>query len=182
MKHLKEIDVVTLHDRIPCLASRRTGAWSLVASLGAAIMAAGLASPAVAQGDWELQSPNPAPLKIQPRIGFFGPDRGVMVGLSSPVYPMGDDALTTSDGGATWQIADIANKRHSNMFILDDMHGWVFGSDGGSRTTDGGETWQNLGYVNHANVVKFLTPSFGWIGGNYIASITHDGGQTWHHP
>lgn len=81
---------------------------------------------------------------------------------------------------STWQSS------FSDVFFVDDMNGWIVGSNSTIlNTTDGGKTWnqqpnQLLPFVNEFKKVRFITPKIGWIvGENGMVLKTVDGGQEW---
>ena len=74
----------------------------------------------------------------------------------------------------------------SDVFFVDDMNGWIVGSNSTIlNTNDGGKTWnqqpnQRLPFVIEFKKVRFITPKIGWIvGENGMVLKTTDGGQEW---
>jgi photosystem II stability/assembly factor-like uncharacterized protein len=108
----------------------------------------------------------------------------------------------TRDGGQHWQLllgqAPYGRYGASNLFFLDDQHGWLaVQAEGGSSlyaTTDGGRTWQpvgidqiGIGAPANARSVHFLSLQVGFVilsnssynQGRDVLLGTRDGGGTW---
>ena len=108
----------------------------------------------------------------------------------------------TRDGGQHWQLlldqAPYGRYGASNLFFLDDLHGWLAVlAEGGSSlyaTTNGGKTWQpveidpsSIGAPANARSVTFLSPHTGFVilshsrynQGRDVLLGTRDGGGTW---
>jgi len=114
----------------------------------------------------------------------------------------------TSDGGQSWQSADIEPEGMGAQFsFIDDQHGWLLlhqGVAAGSEavtvlgTADGGATWQALNSANPQNTqagalpfggdksgIAFSDLQTGWVTGAEPVDglvylyVTHDGGRTW---
>ena len=108
----------------------------------------------------------------------------------------------TRDGGQHWQLltdqAPYGRFGASNLFFLDDQHGWLAVlAEGGSSlyaTSDGGKTWQpveidpsSIGAPANARSVYFLSPQTGYVilsdsrynQGRDVLLGTRDGGGTW---
>lgn len=116
----------------------------------------------------------------------------------------GSFALSTTDGGITWNRHFFENTLpRSDAHFSDERRGWVsFKSGAVFSTTDGGESWELLKGVNGveigANSVFFLDERNGWIAGwrgkaqgtgsgvqfvkyltDGMVARTTDGGMTW---
>jgi photosystem II stability/assembly factor-like uncharacterized protein len=112
------------------------------------------------------------------------------------------ELFRTRDGGQHWQLlldhAPYGRYGASNVFFLDDQHGWLAGSTEGDSglyaTTDGGKTWQpvgvdktGIGSGENARSVYFLSPQVGFVilsnspydQGRDVLLGTRDGGRTW---
>lgn len=111
----------------------------------------------------------------------------------------GKSLLHSTDGGENWQL--IAQARGpgeetglsnlprggyvSELYFLDDEHGWISLARGAVlATTDGGQTWTGTGGVEVEAAtpvtLRFFTPTDGRLllrGGGIHA--TNDGGQSW---
>ncbi|MBN2542240.1 hypothetical protein JXI42_05195 [bacterium] len=92
--------------------------------------------------------------------------------------------LYTEDDGEEWDIQSYGIRRSlASVFFLDELNGWVVGSDGVCcQSTDGGQTWvhQNSQTTNYINSVYFHDTNNGWIAGNDgIFRKTTDGGFHW---
>ena len=76
---------------------------------------------------------------------------------------------------------DIIYKAMS-IYFIDDMTGWIVGSEGSiASTTDGGETWTGQ-LVESCDFrdVQFIDENIGWLAGKDGALFyTSDGGSTW---
>ncbi len=116
----------------------------------------------------------------------------------------GSFALSTTDGGRTWDRQFFENTLpRSDAFFLDEQRGWVsFRSGAVFSTTDGGDSWELLEGINGVeigtNSVFFLDDRNGWIAGwrgkakgasggvefvkyltDGMVARTTDGGATW---
>ena len=105
--------------------------------------------------------------------------------------------LRTSDGGESWQHQKSVNAGTTNIFFLDENHGWITGwrdkgqglqfakflSDGiVARTIDGGQTWtkKESGTGKFLWDVRFVTLNEGWAVGSFgLILYSNDGGETW---
>jgi photosystem II stability/assembly factor-like uncharacterized protein len=106
---------------------------------------------------------------------------------------------TTSDGGATWDVRDLALfapgsaesfAASASLNFIDPQHGWlvVRRATGGSwdlgtlfRTEDGGQTWARLA-LPAGEPVSFVDPLQGWTmgpAGSGTLYRTVDGGASW---
>ena len=81
---------------------------------------------------------------------------------------------------STWQAS------FSDVFFVDDLNGWIVGSNSTIlNTVDGGKTWnqqpnQMFPFVNEFRKVRFINPKIGWIvGENGMVLKTIDGGEEW---
>jgi photosystem II stability/assembly factor-like uncharacterized protein len=143
-------------------------------------------------------------------VSFADPTHGVVVGERSDDSGavVGTVILTTSDGGATWQMQDsstaqISTSGLNSVSLADAVHGWAVGYKDLSTnvnpialiqaTSDGGATWheqdttsagENVGLGS----VSFIDATHGWAigsrgvdGGDSIDVVmsTTDGGATW---
>jgi photosystem II stability/assembly factor-like uncharacterized protein len=110
----------------------------------------------------------------------------------------GVSVYRTSDGGASWQRADIAWQNEGvvnflDLRFVDARHGWLSAAlnEATSRrpgilfaTSDGGKTWTQLP-LPYGGSIYWLNDTTGWLAGggvNYARnqlSVTHDGGKTW---
>ena len=78
------------------------------------------------------------------------------------------------------QDPDFYSGSLSDIFFVDDYHGWV-GSDLSLRTTDGGNNWEFMGLVETSSIF-FTDQNLGWgtQGGNI--KYTLNGGIYWDYP
>jgi len=95
-------------------------------------------------------------------------------GKSKPV------AVTTTDGGAHWTIANLPDIPVS-MFFLNETTGWMVTPKAIWQTTDGGHDWHDLPKSPKLLMsAYFLDESRGFaIGAHKLAYQTEDGGKNW---
>ncbi|MBS4035406.1 MAG: hypothetical protein KGZ85_13125 [Ignavibacterium sp.] len=71
---------------------------------------------------------------------------------------------------------------YTNIFFLDENHGWILGTNGNLwKTTNTGITWEHI-YNNDINGgigLQFTSPTTGWITKQSELFTTSDGGYTW---
>lgn len=97
----------------------------------------------------------------------------------------------TSDGGATWTLAESSGGCLYGVDVLDEQTVWVCGrmtgqsftTPGGARlSTDGGQTWE--GQTTFQSMpgrcpLSFLDTQTGWVANARKLNVTTDGGETW---
>lgn len=116
--------------------------------------------------------------------------------------------FNTADGGKTWsQVKCPVNGSPSNMYFIDNSHGWIMVHQGVAmhheevaiiKTDNGGASWSvissvdpqndkpdSLPFTGNKSGLGFINASTGWITG-YIPALaspyiykTTDGGRTW---
>jgi photosystem II stability/assembly factor-like uncharacterized protein len=97
----------------------------------------------------------------------------------------------TTDGGATWTLAESSGGCLYGMDIVDEqtvwacgrMRGQSFTTPGGVRlSTDGGQTWEGqTAFKSQPGrcPLSFLDTQTGWVANARTLSATADGGETW---
>ncbi len=91
-----------------------------------------------------------------------------------------------SYGSSKWRkVSEATYSSLSDVFFLDESHGWIAGSTGTLlRTTDGGYTWEEptetLPVIQSMYSVYFINENVGYAGGAHDLLLkTIDGGATW---
>ncbi|MCC6743783.1 MAG: hypothetical protein IT175_07960 [Acidobacteria bacterium] len=79
-------------------------------------------------------------------VHFVSPTRGFAVGMtidSVTELPGPSKILSTTDGGATWKVALVAERSFFDVTFVDSNRGWAVGDRASVyATTDGGATWK----------------------------------------
>lgn len=95
----------------------------------------------------------------------------------------GETLLTTTTGGATWEVITAPSDRISDLrFVTPTIGHAVARSDSGRliRSVDGGETWADLVTPTPIAHACFAMPDDGWmIGPANRVFYTTDGGESW---
>jgi photosystem II stability/assembly factor-like uncharacterized protein len=82
-------------------------------------------------------------------LAFRDPEHGIAVGGDFLAPDASPDAIaTTDDGGASWQLADVAPNEYRSSVAFkqgDDPVAIAVGPTGSDQSFDGGRTWQPLG-------------------------------------
>ena len=110
-------------------------------------------------------------------VCFSNPNKGWIVGGKGTI-------LRTEDGGDTWELIDLGITTWLNkVYFIDELNGWILGSNLLYSTNDGGETWSEVnipGYSSNLQSISFATNQIGWIGGWQGKLLkTTDKGATW---
>jgi photosystem II stability/assembly factor-like uncharacterized protein len=112
------------------------------------------------------------------------------VGITGGATGAGKTHYTT-DGGATWTLAESSGGCLYGVDIVDDQTVWVCGrmtgqsftTPGGVRlSTDGGQTWEGQTAFQSKPgrcPLSFLDTQTGWVANARKLSATADGGETW---
>lgn len=117
---------------------------------------------------------------VNDQIGYAKPGRDTLL-------------VKTTDGGQHWiPISNYRFRWETDMFFLDEHHGWVSNTKGPSSfwpdyanvygTTDGGVTWtclDTLKEVLHLSSIFFVDDRLGWVASPNKIYQTTDGGNTW---
>ncbi len=134
---------------------------------------------------WRQQGPRTADLMLR-SVTFTDAQHGCAVGNHYQGSPaaLQRNILTTSDGGASWQLRDSGvSSGLEAVDFADALHGRAVGSLGSVTTTgDGGVTWTSSTLGQHEALVgvAFSDVDHGAIaGGDGSVWRTADGGATW---
>lgn len=108
---------------------------------------------------------------------FIDENRGFTVGCKGIVH-------YTTDGGATWPMANNQSDCLWDLDIVDEQVAWIVGNAGNVRfSTDGWRNWQATADIsNHTyQFVSFVDARTGWAAsaGARLLWATLDSGQTW---
>jgi photosystem II stability/assembly factor-like uncharacterized protein len=110
--------------------------------------------------------------------GFMDGSFGITVGYAGEIH-------YTTDGGATWPMANNTSWCRFGLEIVDDQVAWHCGNGGHVRkSTDGGRTWKVVtdfggNEPNHCRFLSFLDDTTGWAATPSQLAVTNDGGETW---
>jgi photosystem II stability/assembly factor-like uncharacterized protein len=131
-----------------------------------------------ADGSTWIPASTPCSPRASPRAGFFTflderrgwtlcPTRGAAL----------ERLFKTDDGGTNWQlVTEVApqpvvpfdgHMNATDLFMLDENHGWISGFRGLAETTDGGRTWTRFESVSDEELypqsIVFFSPTLGYM-------------------
>jgi photosystem II stability/assembly factor-like uncharacterized protein len=116
------------------------------------------------------------------QIHFTSATTGYIMG-GIRIGPAMSKVLKTTDGGQTWnEIYSLNTDYVTDMFFLNDTHGWLSSYQKIIYTSDGGQNWTTVAQAS-ANTIKnvfFTSATRGlYLDNNYKVRKSTDGGQTW---
>lgn len=95
-------------------------------------------------------------------VHFVSPTRGFAVGITIDAVnemPGPSKLLETTDGGATWKVALVAERSFFDITFVDANRGWAVGDRASVyATTDGGATWRQQTKFVTTNVPNMKRP------------------------
>lgn len=109
------------------------------------------------------------------------PQRGVAIGnIVDSKGGRKPVAVTTSDGGAHWEVVKLEDNPFS-LFFLNDSLGWMVAEKGLWQTDEGGKDWKKISKAPAPILrVYFADENNGWAAGNKKSVLaTRDGGRKW---
>lgn len=96
-------------------------------------------------------------------VHFVSASRGVAVGMtidSVSELPGPSKILSTTDGGATWKVAFIAERSFFDVTFVDANRGWAVGDRSSVyATSDGGATWRQQSKFVVSDVPNMRRPA-----------------------
>ncbi len=122
-------------------------------------------------------------------IQFLDESTGWIAGVHVvPLVSQNSVIQKTMDGGQTWEAQDTGTAEDvlTDIFFLDDKHGWAVGENGlVLHTSNGGGKWtpQTSGTEETLRSVRFADKYMGWaVGGDVGKGVivrTNNGGKNW---
>ena len=111
---------------------------------------------------------------------FPSPNNGIAVGTIEQGKSRKPVAVTTSDGGAHWNVTHLEENPVS-LFFLNDSLGWMVTEKGLWKTQEAGKDWKKLPKVpGSVWRVYFSDENTGWAAcAKKAVLVTHDGGRKW---
>ncbi len=156
--------------------------FSSVLTLLTFVCSVGIALPAL--GEWiNLQKRDPA-IRDYMSITFTSKKTGWAVGSAS-FEDLDNPGFIgyTLDSGKTWEKADIKIQTDlTEIYFLDEKHGWAVGAKGAIARTTNGKDWEvQISKVdNWLNSVHFVSTDVGYAAGaNETILGTQNGGRSW---
>ena len=135
-------------------------------------------------GEWvTLQKRDPA-IRDYMSITFTSKNTGWAVGSAS-FEDLDNPGFIgyTRDGGQTWEKSEIKIETDlTEIYFLDEKHGWAVGAKGTIARTTNGKDWElQISKVgNWLNSVSFVDPDIGYAAGaNETILSTRNGGRSW---
>jgi photosystem II stability/assembly factor-like uncharacterized protein len=116
------------------------------------------------------------------QIHFTSATTGYIMG-GIRIGPLMSKVLKTTDGGQTWnEIYSLNSDYLTDMFFLNDTHGWLSSNEKITYTTDGGQNWTTVAQSGSFTIknVLFTNATRGlYLDNNSKVRKSTDGGQTW---
>ena len=116
-------------------------------------------------------------------IVFTSEKNGWAVGVSPLELDFPGFIGYTTDGGATWNKAEIdIDAQLASVYFLDENHGWAIGEKGKIAATTNGKDWeiQTSKVDNPLKGIYFVNKEVGFaVGANDTILSTKTGGRTW---
>jgi photosystem II stability/assembly factor-like uncharacterized protein len=137
-----------------------------------------------ASGTWNILQEQDPEIRDYFSIAYISSKEGWTVGVSA--FDMDNPGFIghTTDGGKTWEKAEIdVNQNLSNVFFFDKKNGWAVGSGGMIvGTKDGGKRWDlqtsKVGLDLYG--LHFVNDKVGYaVGMGETIVQTKNGGKTW---
>jgi len=127
---------------------------------------------------WKIVGTSTGIMQSVNYAGFMDPSFGITVGNDGETH-------FTTDGGASWPVADNKSLCLFGLDIVDSKVAWSCGNGSHIRvSTDGGKTWKAVANYgadepDQCRFLSFLDVTTGWAATPSKLGITVDGGQTW---
>jgi Photosynthesis system II assembly factor YCF48 len=105
--------------------------------------------------------------------------RGIAIGVLVEKGKQRGVAVTTNDGGVSWQVNPLQELPVS-LFFLNESLGWMVTDGGVWRTQEAGRDWRKIKPVKWMNQVEFFDANHGFLTGRRKQILeTFDGGKNW---
>ena len=150
-------------------------ARTFAVALVAAAMAAGAAP------RWDLQyfyDEDESSVALR-QIHFLSAQRAIAIGVKNRDNRTEGIALLTSDGGASWTMAELPD-RPVSLFCLEESSCWLVGTGGIYFSAEAGKDWKRISRERLVTRVVFTSRERGFaVGARKKLLETRDGGRTW---
>ena len=134
-------------------------------------------------GNWNILQERDPEVRDYMSVVFTSEKNGWTVGVSPFELDYPGFIGYTTDGGATWNRAEIDIKDQlTSLYFLDDKHGWAIGENGMIAATTNGRDWelQTSKVGNGLNGIYFVNKDVGFaVGANDTILSTTTGGRSW---
>ena len=133
--------------------------------------------------NWDILQKQDPEIRDYMSIAFTSANNGWAVGVSPLELDYPGFIGYTTDGGATWNKAEIdIDAQLASIYFLDDKHGWAIGENGMIAATTNGTDWerQTSKVDNSLKGIYFVNKDVGYaVGANDTILSTKTGGRTW---
>lgn len=136
-----------------------------------------------ATANWDILQKQDPEIRDYMSISFTSATNGWAVGVAPLEFDYPGFIGYTTDGGATWNKAEIDIKDQlASLYFLDDKHGWAIGENGMIAATSNGRDWelQTSKVGNGLKGIYFINKDVGFaVGANDTILSTKTGGRSW---
>ena len=133
--------------------------------------------------NWDVLQKQDPEIRDYMSISFTSAKNGWAVGVSPLELDYPGFIGYTTDGGATWNKAEIdVDAQLARVYFLDKNHGWAIGEKGKIVATTNGKDWeiQTSKVDNPLKGIHFANKDVGFaVGANDTILSTNTGGRTW---
>ncbi len=142
-----------------------------------------LATALSATANWDILQKQDPEIRDYMSIAFTSTNNGWAVGVSPLELDYPGFIGFTTDGGTTWNKAEIdVDAQLARIYFLDENHGWAIGEKGKIVATTNGRDWeiQTSKVDNPLKGIYFVNKEVGFaVGANDTILSTKTGGRTW---
>ena len=142
-----------------------------------------LATALSATANWDILQKQDPEIRDYMSIAFTSANNGWAVGVSPLELDYPGFIGFTTDGGTTWNKAEIdVDAQLARIYFLDENHGWAIGEKGKIVATTNGRDWeiQTSKVDNPLKGIYFVNKEVGFaVGANDTILSTKTGGRTW---
>lgn len=133
--------------------------------------------------NWDILQKQDPEIRDYMSVAFTSANNGWVVGVSPLELDYPGFIGYTTDGGATWNRAEIdIDAQLASVYFLDENHGWAIGEKGKIVATTNGTDWeiQTSKVDNPLSGIYFVNKDVGFaVGANDTILSSKTGGRTW---
>ena len=133
--------------------------------------------------NWDILQKQDPEIRDYMSITFTSANNGWAVGVAPLELDYPGFIGWTTDGGATWNKAEIdIDAQLASVYFLDENYGWAIGENGKIVATTNGKDWeiQTSKVDNSLKGIYFVNKDVGFaVGANDTILSTKTGGRTW---
>jgi len=133
--------------------------------------------------NWDILQKQYPEIRDYMSVTFTSANNGWAVGVAPLELDYPGFIGYTTDGGATWNKAEIdIDAQLARVYFLDENHGWATGEKGKIVATTNGKDWeiQTSKVDNPLKGIHFVNKDVGFaVGANDTILSTKTGGRTW---